>query len=228
MEIKKNSKIVEGDCFAYKIENDEEYKGRYLILIATELNTSNNGTGSPNEKYFRYKLTKDTNIPTTKEEIEELDYVLNQVMSMGMRFFPFHGDKPIEDEIKEKEKVKVYPDENGYLYIYTFGMKISAKNKKEKLIYLGNYDIKKPEHEFIPFSLINMRGYAFKYFEEDSLYSYRSYNLKQCDIWNNPKEFNCNGNLLLDIVSTWSKHDNLDDAKEELLKKYGNSKETDK
>ena len=197
MEIKKDLKIVNGDCLAYKIENDEEFKGKYLILIASELNDPNDRSYN---RYFRCKITENDILVTTKEEIEKLKYVIIYVMPMGMRFYPLPGNRPVEDVIKERMKVKVYPDENGYLYEYNLSMTLARKKEIQQFIYLGNFDISKPKEDFIPFSLHNLDGTCMKYFEEYALDNYRSYNLKQCGIWTDVEEVHNNANELLGTV----------------------------
>ena len=194
------NKCKKGDCFAYKIENDEEYKGRYLILIATELNTSNNGTGSPNEKYFRCKITKNNTLPTTKEEIDSLDYILVSTTEMEMRFFPLDGNRLSKELIEERGKVKVYPDENGYLYTYTFGINLRI-SQLNSLIYLGQFNIDLPKHEFIPFDLINLDLFSLKHIE-NILNDYRGNNLKQYEYWSHNREQmkKYNKSLLKDII----------------------------
>ena len=197
MEIKKDLKIVKGDCLAYKIENDEKFKGKYLILIASELNDPNDRSYN---RYFRCKITENDILVTTKEEIEKLKYVIIYVMPMGMRFYPLPGNRPVEDVIKERMKVKVYPDENGYLYEYNLSMTLARKKEIQQFIYLGNFDISKPKEDFIPFSLHNLPGTCMKYFEEFVLRKYRLNNLKQGSFWTNVEKVHNNANELLGTV----------------------------
>ena len=205
MEIKKNLKIVEGDCFAYKIEENIKFKGRYLILIATELNDINS---KGYNVFFRCKITEDCIIPKTEIEIDKLEYIIFDVIPMEMRFFPLDGNRSDEEVIAERSKVKVYPDENGYLYTYTFDMTISKRSQLNKFIYLGNFSIIKPTNDFIPFKLVNLPCNAVHYFEYKTILKYESYNLKQSKMWKDVKNTREKAKLLLNTVISVSKDKN--------------------
>ena len=179
MEIKHDLKIKEGDCFAYKIENDAELKGRYIVLCTTGLVDN----PKSKEKYYRVKITKDDKLPNTEEEINNLEDVIIWVTLYENRFYPFDGRYLIEDQIKERSKIKFYPDKQGFLYTYTMNMTLSRIKQIEQFIYLGNFNIKPRLDEFIPFDLINIDLIVFDLFEYKILDSYKSYNLKRCEIW---------------------------------------------
>ena len=72
----KLSNWEEGDVFALKINSEEhkEYNGKYIILIHTIINKDNwKMTRTTNS--FRAKITKDSILPKTKEELEKLEYI---------------------------------------------------------------------------------------------------------------------------------------------------------
>lgn len=170
-----------GDTFAYKIKNDERYKGRYIILIRYE-----NPEWEPvNNNYsFRAKLTIDGALPETKEELEKLEYIEPRVTHYSNRFLPFSGLIPDEELIKERSKVKFYPDEYGLLDVYTFDIYFSRKylNILNEFIYLGNYNLKNPEKEYIPFDR-NNAGYYLIERIENILEDYERYNLKKSPLY---------------------------------------------
>ena len=191
-------KLKKGDCFAYKIENDEEYKDRYLIFVVDDLNN----IYESNDYTFIYsKITKDSKLPTSKNEIEELDYIISRVTSMEERFYPLDGNRSSKDLIKERSKVKVYPDELGYLYTYV--TKIFCKKfLLANYIYIGNYDFQHPKKEFIPFSVSNIPLVITKNIEKLLLYYYKSYNLKESELWsiNYRKKIKKYNDELLNII----------------------------
>ena len=69
---------------------------------------------------FRAKITKDKVLPKTKEEIDNLEFIKVSSLDQNMRFFPFSGLVSDEEHIKRVSKVKIYPDEYGYLYLNIF------------------------------------------------------------------------------------------------------------
>ncbi len=184
IERKKLKDIVKGDTFAYEITFDKEYKGRYLILWETDLHDDTTTI----RRCMRLKITKDHNLPKNQEEFQKLEDVITTITGMEERFYPFSSNN-IDEEIKEKSKVKVYPDEYDYLYSYTLGV-YCFTNLYKSLIYLGNYEINNDMKykEFLPFSLVNLwsayaRRNSLEDFEHTCLFLYRSYNLRESGLW---------------------------------------------
>ncbi|MBQ6840983.1 MAG: hypothetical protein IJO63_02555, partial [Bacilli bacterium] len=121
------------------------------------------------------------------------------------RFYPFDGRYLIEDQIKERSKIKFYPDKQGFLYTYTMNMTLSRIKQIEQFIYLGNFNIKPRLDEFIPFDLINISFVFFEQFETDITSYYKKYNLKRSGIWtwdkkNRELQRQFNEELIADMV----------------------------
>lgn len=77
-----SKKLENGDTFAIRIENEESaYFGQYFIFICFKDEIWFNYWGSwYDEKFstlFRIKITTNGNIPQTKEEIDELEFVIS-------------------------------------------------------------------------------------------------------------------------------------------------------
>lgn len=176
---KKYKKWVQGDTFAIRIKNNEEYKDRYLILIKYE---NPEWDISTNVFSFRAKITKDNVLPKTKEEINALEYIQTRITLFRDRFLPYSGLIPFEELIRERSKVKFYPDENGYLNVYIFSIYFQRKYKEilEEFIYMGNFDLESPYHEYIPFDKHNCAGfYLLDILETRLINNYEDYNLKK-------------------------------------------------
>lgn len=186
MEKIKIKDIKMGDCFAYQIVNNERFKGRYIIACETGLSYPE----YPSYHFMRMKITKDNKLPQSEEEINALEDMITTITFMEGRFFPFNSENSIDDQIKERSKVKVFPDEMDYLYSYTMRIDLTGRLYKY-FTYLGNFEINSnhvPYPEFIPFSLLNLMGGSFRNFESILLDRYTGYNLKECELWNYTKE----------------------------------------
>ena len=73
-----------GDVFAYKINSNKypDYNGRYLIFIKCDIKKEDWVTNSRTTKYFRIKITAKKEIPTSCDEIENLEYKYNDYLSI--------------------------------------------------------------------------------------------------------------------------------------------------
>ena len=142
--LKKN--WVEGDTFAIKIDRPKsKYNGRYLILIkhvyGFEL--------TRNYVMFRVKLTKGKKIPTTKEEIEKLEYIKTYVEPKEARFLPVKSGKTLQQAFEEDKKNTYQFDEYGFLNCYNANFYIKPGFSCDEFKYIGNFDITPPEDEWI-------------------------------------------------------------------------------
>ena len=176
---KKFRKWKIGDTFAYKIKNNSKYKDKYLIL--TRYENSSWDDINKSAPSFRVKITKDSKLPTTKEEIDKLEYVKTYLRPYCDRFFPFSGKISNKELIKERSKVKFYPDKHGRLTEYIVEIYCYRKwlQELENFIYLGNFDIKFPKKENIPFCQSNCIMIALEDIEKKILEFYEDYNLKK-------------------------------------------------
>lgn len=138
----------DGDVFALKIDNGSKYDGRYILLeVHTKVEWGNAKT-----KYFRSRLTKDTKVPKTIDEIENAAYV-KVFFEIFSSTFHREGFESFDEMLKKVELKNYELDEYGYLYTYYFEIyfKRANKNNLGYFIYLGNFDYpKRLRHERIP------------------------------------------------------------------------------
>lgn len=180
---KQYKKWVKGDTFALKIKDNRDYKDKYLLFIKYD---NPSWDIDKNVFSFRAKITNDNYLPSNKEQIDNLEYIQTSHTFYCKRFFPFSGLISNEELIKERSKVKFYPDENGYLDIYIFNICFQRKNLfyLDDFIYLGNFDLLEPNHEYVPFHKYNRTEFNFlSTLEERLLKCYEDYNLKKSPIY---------------------------------------------
>lgn len=166
-----------GDTFYVKIENNKKYKGRYLIF--TKVDVTAWRTETCLIPIFLVKITPNKVLPTTKEEIDKLEPVKTDIEIWENRFLPMHGNIDREQEIKEKSKVKFYPDEYGYLFSNRVAIVMTRKSTvPEEFKYLGNFMIELPKEEFVPFTTYNLPLLYKQSIEDYLLRHYEFFNLK--------------------------------------------------
>lgn len=203
--------LEENDIYLYKIKNyNDEYNGKYLIFIkakVVDFDTNDIKEYVSNYPMFRVKMTKTKKKPTTIEDIENAEYIKIYFKHYYERFLPYSGLEKVTDIKKRREKVKFYPDEYNYLYIYCFGLFIKIKDFKKEFEYFGNYLVSLPKKEYIPF------GDNFYLLSVDKVInSFKFYNNKELkDIFTkegqeivekNAKEF-------IELIEQWFKDNNL-------------------
>lgn len=159
--------LVEGDTFALKIENNEEYKGQYFILIYTHIPY---WTMFKDKLRFRVKITLNGTIPKTKEEIEQLEYV--KIMNTTIE----------EEEANFNHTININPDKYGYIYSYIYS--IMQTKKLYGFEYIGNYNLSSPFNEYLPESDGCAGGSSlFEKIEEYLIDCYESWNLQKCKLY---------------------------------------------
>ncbi len=170
----KLSNWVNNDVFAIKIESEKfpEYNERYIILIHSIIEKEGWKT-SRTTNNFRAKLTKANILPKTKDEIDELEYIKTNYY--GYLF---------ECNRYPKETQNLKPDKYNYIYTYLFQIWSPKFRIPEDLIYIGNFNIKEPNDEYIPHS--QHYGILFELWKNDSdnitddlIKSYKWFNLKK-------------------------------------------------
>lgn len=178
---RKYKKWKSGDTFALKLTRNELYKNRYLIFIKYD----NLDWEETSNVSFRVKITKGGNLPSSFDELDELEYVIVRLCPYENRFLPFSGLKTIDEILKVREKIEYYPDEYGNLNIYIFDIYFGKNSIKilDNMIYLGNFNFTNPEKEYIPFSRHNAGYYLLSDLEEKIISDYESYNLKKSPIY---------------------------------------------
>lgn len=204
-------KFKENDIYALKIEDElSKYNGKYIILIKCSYKGYSK---SSNKGMFRFKITKDKNIPKL-EEINDLEYIVTFIQHELKKYMPFPGfNEPFEEFKKERDKVITYPDKYGYLYTCLSSIFLINKNIPKDLIYIGNKQLDLPVHEYIPFSEYGYLG-SFKWdnITQELVKCYEGYNLKKSKMFS--KEFAAMAKQeMLDLIEFKKKIEKTDFSK---------------
>lgn len=174
----KLSNWEEGDIFALKIKSEEypKYNNRYIIFIHCIIQKED--WKMPRTiKTFRAKITKDNKLPTSKEEIENLEYI--KTSTRGYKL----------EKIKFRKDIKnLTPDKYHFIYSYLFQVKPFKYKIPENLIFLENFQITPPINEYIPNSpyngiLLSFWKHKYSNVIDDLLKFYEIYNLQKADIY---------------------------------------------
>lgn len=143
------------------------------------------------EKYsrpiFRVLITKNDKLPTSFEEVNNLEHVQTSQIYWYKRWdSPESFGDNYYQIIKERCNMKYYPDELNFLKIYLASIVIDGrKNLPDNWHYLGNYPITNfPKDEYVPFyeSKIEENCYYWKPDGRNDIkrmvQNYLDYNLK--------------------------------------------------
>lgn len=177
-----------GDTFALKIEHENPiYNGRYLILIKGNYYWNNDNRYS---QTFLLKLTKDDKIPSSLEEIDNLEFIRTGYIHYIERYSSRSiGAESYAMVLERCKDLKFYPDEYNYLYMYDTAYWIDNRRKYDQLIYLGNYDITYPDDEFPPVCLTYRKAIIkFDDLVKDAIKKYENFNLKKSKIYNEDRK----------------------------------------
>ena len=173
------------DTFYYKIESENEIiNNRYLLFVKVD-------DTQWYEKYscpiFRVLITKNDKLPTSFEEVNNLEHVqTSQVYWYKRCDSPDLHNMDYYRVIKERCNMKCYPDELNFLKIYPASIVIdSRKNLPDNWHYLGNYPITNfPKDEYVPFYESKIEDNCY-YWKPDGrndikrmVQNYLNYNLK--------------------------------------------------
>lgn len=173
--MKKRKDWKTGDTFALEIKNSKykEYNGKYLLFIYVDYPKE---LVQPSKPVFRAKITKDSSIPSTIEEIEKLDYIIVSVDTIEMKF-------NLETDPEKANKLLQLQDEWGYLNAYQFSVWTSYKRKiPDDMKYIGNFQITPPVKEFVPHHL-NIHLQLWSDIEDELTDGYYCYSLRQCELY---------------------------------------------
>lgn len=173
------------DTFYYKIESENKViNNRYLLFVKID-------EAQWYEKYsypvFRVLITKNDKLPTSFEEVNNLEHVQTSQIYWYKRWdsTDLHNVDYYQT-IKERCRMKYYPDELNFLKIYPASIVIDCrKNLPDDWFYLGNYPITNfPKDEYIPFSESKIEDNCY-YWRTDGrndikrmVQNYLNYNLK--------------------------------------------------
>lgn len=198
--MKKINDCKNNDIFAYKIEDDKRYNGRYLVLIRYISDYYNDLYESEHPNYrkedlylYRCKITLDDKLPRNYEELEKLPYIKTEMTIFYERYMPLSGRMTYEELVESRSYAKFYPDEYNYLYGYFLRILDGEEFKRRKrglnnYLYLGNFDLTPPKNEYFPFSIgCGMKDEFFKDVPKILIQSYDDYNLKNNKCYN-PEE----------------------------------------
>ena len=173
------------DTFYYKIESENEIiNNRYLLFVKVD-------DTQWYEKYscpiFRVLITKNDKLPTSFEEVNNLEHVQTSQVYWYERWnsTDLHN-MDYYHVIKERCNMKYYPDELNFLKIYPASIVIDGrKNLPDNWHYLGNYPITNfPKDEYVPFYESKIEDNCY-YWKPDGrndikrmVQNYLNYNLK--------------------------------------------------
>ena len=173
------------DTFYYKIESENEIiNNRYLLFVKVD-------DTQWYEKYsrpiFRVLITKNDKLPTSFEEVNNLEHVQTSQVYWYERWnsTDLHN-MDCYQTIKERCNMKYYADELNFLKIYPASIVIDGrKNLPDNWHYLGNYPITNfPKDEYVPFYESKIEDNCY-YWKPDGrndikrmVQNYLDYNLK--------------------------------------------------
>ena len=166
-----------GDVFALKINSNKypEYNGRYLIFIKCDIKKEDWVTNSRTTKYFRIKITAKKEIPASRDEIENLEYIKVDSSSYDLEKFKYPADV-----------AGLIPDKYNLIYVYIMKLWAFKYRIPDDLVYIGNFDITPPENEYIPYyrtHCVPLRIWDDgKELTDMILKQYEDYNLKKAEI----------------------------------------------
>ncbi len=191
---------VPGDTFAVKIENiDPKYDGRYFILTLF-IHPYQEENQYKSIKHFYVKITKDDKIPTTLEEINALEDVIVEATPWCMRCYPLKGLETFEEWKERTKDRKFIPNE--YYCLNSYFTEIALGRSARNFQYIGNFDIKRPDDEFMKEQVqlyLNDKKYDFSYFVKKLIENYKSNNFKDPAYYNeNQKKENLGSDGLYD------------------------------
>lgn len=169
-----------GDVFAYPLKSEEAkkvgFEGQFLILIKTAETVWYPDHIIP---VVKVKITKDGKIPTTVEEINELEFVQTF-------FYTYYHGLPVT-----LEQFKSPKDEYGLIPYYDVGViTISRRVIPKELQYIGNFANKiifpKLEFKSLDDNTCKLSSGVYIFWKELELRiieAYKRYNLKQAEIY---------------------------------------------
>ena len=174
----------QGDTFAYKLTeqsvSDVGLTNRYLVFHKV-----GEKSGYPSEIYpvVWVKLTKDTIIPSTKEELDDLEFI--QICTVA-EWMIGNNQKvnalELQREAVKKSTIVSERDECGYIPIYRLALMFTSKrNIPKEMVYLGNFSLTPPKINYLDY---NTPSTFWKFAIEYILKSYNSFNLRRSPLYN--------------------------------------------
>lgn len=155
------------DLFYLKVNS--KYCNKLYIHVVEQLKR--------NEYLVRFAIPSDN--PDISVEGVKLEYVKTRFVWYEERFLPTGGADVYKKQIEERSKTKFCPNKYGMLFTYLTVIRIN-KSFVNTLCYIGNFVLKKPIDEFVPWTIHNMKYIYFSNEIENKIFEcYELYNLEQ-------------------------------------------------
>lgn len=178
-----------GDVFAYPLESEYAKEaglsGEHILLYKISETVFYPGHTIP---VVWLKVSKELSLPKNVEEFNLLDFVeISTLKYESDRLWIPDVRTTIEEQIHEKERVKVLADENGFLHVYRVCLlNTSRKIIPKKLVYIGNFiNANPPEKEFVPCCFESLQVFSWKLFESNVIDRYSMRRNKLTDLTSN-------------------------------------------
>jgi hypothetical protein len=176
LEINNPNKWKDGDTFALKIENCDypSFNGKYLILNFIKRDYHAN----IRKPFFRIKIV-DSIEHIDIEKLDSSDYVITSVVNV------MNSSGILDDILKDNEELA---DHYGYLYQYQIKILTNKKyTVPSELVYIGNYKLKEPNGEYIPWTPHNIPLELWSDVVNESICFYELFNLKKSPLFDEKK-----------------------------------------
>lgn len=184
-----------GDCFISKIESTKyiDYNDKYLIVIISG--------------YYQFDLKNEKSIYPTAylkisskevksfQDIDDAEFIIYDKIPWSWRYLPYSGLKSDDELRKERDKIKLYPDE--YYFLNEYQVKVLPCRLKNSILksyeYIQYFDFKKPKDEFFHWQ-IGLKNYfqgilmSTPWCLDIIIERYRRYNLRKWVFYQLPLE----------------------------------------
>lgn len=164
-----------GDVYAYPL--DSEYAkecglyGRYFLFYKIGETSWHPGHITP---IVWVKITRNGELPKSRDEFDVLEYI--QIASVPYEDRYWIDDNTIthEEQMRENNRLRRLADEHGFLKMYRLQLINTSKRSIPKnLIFVGCFhDVQPPQKEFVPYNNTNLRGFLWRYFDEEMIKQY--------------------------------------------------------
>lgn len=175
-----------GDVYAYPLLSDyakeKGHYGEYFVFYKIGETICHPGHIIP---VVWAKITKGSKLPRNVNEFNELEFVQTNTTLYEHRFFPFSGNRPMEEQIAEKSKKQYFRDEYGHLPHHQMAIANTSKRIIPKnLVYLGNFKgVTPPAIDNPPTHEMHISLFVWKTLENNLIDRYHFYNLRESQIY---------------------------------------------
>ena len=175
-----------GDVYAYPLLSDyakeKGHYGEYFVFYKIGETTCHPGHIIP---VVWAKITKTGKLPANLDELNKLEFIQTFTTRYENRFFPFSGNRPMDEQIVEKSKKQYFRDDYGHLPHHQMAIANTSKRIIPKnLIYLGNFEgVTPPAIDNPPTHEMNISLFVWKTIEKHLIDRYHYYNLRKSQIY---------------------------------------------